>query len=85
MLIPASAPTPDSEVALAELFADTQFGKKSAPKVVAAVHDTDPGATSSVVVDLVPGRYIVSCGIAVPNDQYHYAQGMIGILTVVAP
>jgi hypothetical protein len=84
-LIPPSTPTPDSEVALAELFADTQFGKKSAPKVVAAVHDTDPGATSTVVVDLVPGRYIVSCGIAAPNDQYHYAQGMIGILTVVAP
>ncbi len=44
----------------------------------------DPGASSSVIVNLTPGNYIVLCFIPSADGVPHMAKGMISPLTVVA-
>jgi uncharacterized cupredoxin-like copper-binding protein len=77
-----ATPTPQSEVDLEELFADGQFGLSTGPEIIAGTHEVAAGESVELIVDLTPGRYILSCAIPAPNGGYHYAQGMITLLTV---
>ena len=80
--IPESSPTPSSLSDLEAMFADAKFSRPDAPSIVADSHRTDAGKTSTFVVDLTPGRYILGCANATTGNAYHYAQGMIMLLTV---
>ncbi len=80
--IPESSPTPSSLSGLEAMFADAQFSRPDAPSILADSHRTDAGKTSTLIVDLTPGRYILGCANATTGSAYHYAQGMITLLTV---
>lgn len=83
--IPESSPTPSTRANLESMFAEAQRGSAGAPAIIADTLSTDAGSTSNVVVDLTPGRYILSCANASSDGSYHYAQGMITVLTVTDP
>ena len=83
--IPESSPTPSNVSNLENMFADTQSGRASAPTIIADTQSTAAGKTSTVTVDLAAGRYILACGNQAADGAYHYAKGMITVLTVSAP
>jgi hypothetical protein len=83
--IPDSTPTPSNLANLEDLFAEAQSATEGAPKIIADTLSAEPGATSTTIVELTPGRYLLACANAAADGTYHYAQGMISVLTVTAP
>ena len=51
---------------------------EDASGAVGEIHETEPGETGTLTVDLEPGIYMLACNI--PN---HYAMGMWTLITVI--
>lgn len=85
------APHPDKTIA------DVEAALKAAPtaadlgKILAVASSIggpasiDPGQTSTVIMNLPAGQYVVFCPIPGPNGAPHYALGMQKTVTVTAP
>ena len=83
--IPDSSPTPSNLTNLEIMFGDAQSGTTDSPKIIADTQSTAAGQTSTLTVDLTPGRYILSCANLGSDGAPHYTKGMIMVLEVTDP
>ena len=83
--IPETSPTPSNLANLETMFGDAQGGRASAPKIIADSLSTAAGQTSTLTVELTPGRYIVSSANVGTDGSPDYAKGMIMVLEVADP
>lgn len=70
-----------------EEFGDPAFLEHLIAKLtfVGGIGIIPPGFTSSVILDLEPGVYVLFCGLDTPDGSMHSAEGMIASFEVVAP
>ncbi len=80
--IPETSPTPSNLANLQSMFGDAQGGRASAPKIIADSLSTAAGQTSTLTVELTPGRYILSSANVGADGSPDYAKGMIMVLEV---